>query len=251
MATYKKRGGKSKSAQQAAPEQNSVTAEVFTTLDTSAGKAEAWVSRNQNYIFLVIVAISLFVLGYLAYANFVIKPLNEESSNVIAQAQSYFKEGMEDPTLQDSLFTLALDGDGVSPGFVEIIEDYGSSHAAQLATYNAGMIFLQQGSYDKAIAYLEDFSAEDPILGALALGGIGDAFTELNQLEDALDYYEKAAFFADNDLTTPRFLLKGAQVALAIEKNSDAVSLLQKLKDNYASSAEAAKVDVLLAQAQN
>ena len=41
MATYKKRGGKIKSGQQQAPEQDSVTAEVFTSLDSSAGRAEA------------------------------------------------------------------------------------------------------------------------------------------------------------------------------------------------------------------
>lgn len=94
MATYKKRGGKNKLAQQQAPEQDSVTAEVFTTLDTSAGRAEAWVARNQNYILSTIGAIVVIVLGYLAYMNFVTKPLNEESTNAMAQAQAYFKEGM-------------------------------------------------------------------------------------------------------------------------------------------------------------
>lgn len=251
MATYKKRGGKIKSAQQHAPEQDSVTAEVFTTLDTSAGRAEAWVARNQNYILATIGAIVAIVLVYLAYMNFVIKPLNEESTNAMAQAQAYFKEGMQDPTVQDSLYSLALDGDGVTPGFVEIIENYGSSDAAQLATYNVGMIYLQQGDYEQAISYLDDFSSDDPILGALALGGIGDAFAELNQLEEALEYYQKAASFADNDLTTPRFLLKGAQVALAISENSKAAKLLEELKENYASAPEADKVAVLLAQAQN
>lgn len=251
MATYKKRGGKIKSAQQHAPEQDSVTAEVFTTLDTSAGRAEAWVARNQNYILATIGAIVAIVLVYLAYMNFVVKPLNEESTNAMAQAQAYFKEGMQDPTVQDSLYSLALDGDGVTPGFVEIIENYGSSDAAQLATYNVGMIYLQQGDYEQAISYLDDFSSDDPILGALALGGIGDAFAELNQLEEALEYYQKAASFADNDLTTPRFLLKGAQVALAINENSKAAKLLEELKENYASAPEADKVAVLLAQAQN
>ncbi|CAI8281635.1 MAG: Uncharacterised protein [Bacteroidota bacterium] len=251
MATYKKRGGKNKSAQQQAPEQDSVTAEVFTTLDTSAGRAEAWVARNQNYILSTIGAIVVIVLGYLAYMNFVTKPLNEESTNAMAQAQAYFKEGMQDPTLQDSLFTLALEGDGVAPGFVEIIENYGSSDAGQLATYNAGMISFQQGNFDQAISYLDKFSTSDPILGALALGGIGDAFAELNQLEDALDYYQKAASFAANDLTTPRFLLKGAQVAFAVNENGKAANLLAQLKENYAAAPEATKVDVLLAQAQN
>ncbi|MDA0780069.1 MAG: tetratricopeptide repeat protein [Bacteroidetes bacterium] len=250
MATYKKRGGKNKSAQQA-PEQDSVTAEVFTTLDTSAGRAEAWVARYQNYILTGIGAIVVIVLAYLAYMSFVLKPLNEESTNAMAQAQSYFKQGMQDPTVQDSLFVLALEGDGVAPGFVEIIENYGRSDAGQLATYNAGMISLQQGDFDQAIAYLDNFSTADPLLGALALGGIGDAFTELNQLEDALGYYQKAASFAENNLTTPRFLLKGAQVALAVDKNSVALDLLENLKENYASAPEASKVAVLSAQAKN
>ena len=250
MATYKKRGGKTKSGQQQSPEQDSVTAEVFTTLDTSAGRAEAWVAKNQNYILSGIGAVVIVVLGYLAYSNFVVKPLNEESTNAMAQAQAYFKEGMQDPTVQDSLFTLALDGDGAAPGFVEIIENYGSSDAAQLATYNAGMIYLQQGDFEQAISYLDDFSSDDPILAALAFGGIGDAFSELNQLNDALEYYQKAASFSENSLTTPRFLLKGAQVALVVGKKSKATQLLQNLKDNYAAYPEAAKVDVLLAQAK-
>jgi len=251
MATYKKRGGKIKSAQQQAPEQDSVTAEVFSTLDSSAGRAEAWVARNQNYILATIGTVVVVVLGYLAYLNFVLKPLNAESTNAMAQAQAYFSEGMQDPTVQDSLYTLALEGDGIAPGFIEIIENYGSSDAAQLATYSVGMISLQQGNFEEAISYLDDFSSKDPILGALALGGIGDAFTELNQLEDALDYYQNAAYFADNDLTTPRFLLKGAQLALALNKDDKATDLLQELKENYATAPESANVDVLLAQAQN
>lgn len=250
MATYKKRGGKVKSSQDSIPEQDSVTAEVFSTLDTSAGKAEAWVARNQNYILTTISAIVVIVLAYLAYLNYVAKPLNEESTNAIAQAQTYFKEGLEDPTIQDSLFTLALEGDGVAPGFIEILNEYGSSDTAQLATYNAGMIYFQLGQFDKAISFLEKFTSEDPILGALALGGIGDSFVELNQLKDALGYYKKAASFSDNDITTPRFLLKGAQVALSLNDNKAALALLQNLKQDFGSSNEATNVEVLLAQAQ-
>ena len=251
MATYKKRGGKTKTPQQQAPEQESVTAEVFSTLDTSAGRAEAWVSRNQNYILSFIGLVVVGVFGYLGYENYVVKPMQEESTNLIAQAQTHFNEALEDPTLQDSLFVLALDGDGVSPGFIEIINSYGGSAAAQIATYNAGMIYLKRGEYDLAIDYLEDFSANYPVLGALALGGIADSFTELNQLEDALGYYRKAANYADNDLTTPRFLLKGAQVALSLGAKDDAAALLETLASDYAETPQATHLEVLLAQAQN
>jgi tetratricopeptide (TPR) repeat protein len=138
-----------------------------------------------------------------------------------------------------------------TPGFIEIINSYGGSAVAEIATYNAGMIYLQLGEYDIAIDYLEDFSANDPVLGALALGGIADAFTELNQLEDALGYYQKAANYSDNDMTTPRFLLKGAQVALSLGAESDATSMLEALAADYAETPQATHVEVLLAQAQN
>jgi tetratricopeptide (TPR) repeat protein len=248
MATYKKRGSKINSPQQHSSEQESVTAEVFSTLDTSAGRAEAWVSRYQNYILSVICAAVVSVLAYLTYENYVIKPLEEESTNIIAHAQANFKQGLEDPTLQDSLFLLAIEGDGIHPGFIEIIDNYRASSAAQLATYNVGMIYFYQAEYDKAIDYLEDFSVNDPILSALALGGIGDSFVELNQLEDALNYYKKAAMFNDNELTSPRFLLKAAQVALNIGADSDAIELLESLKENYDKSPQAKSAIVLQAQ---
>ncbi len=251
MATYKKRGTKNKSGQDNNPKQESVTAEVFETLDTSAGRAEAWVARNQQYILYSIGGIALAVLLYLGYNNYVLAPSNEASANMSAQAQAYFKEGMEDPTLQDSLFNLALEGDGTAPGFIQIIEEYGNTNAGSLAKYNAGMIFLQQGNYDQAIAYLDGFSTQDPVLGALALGGIGDAFAELDQLEDALNYYAKAADFSDNPLTAPRFLLKGAQVALSLNQKEKAASMLQELKDKHADAPQVSTVNVLLAQAQH
>ena len=236
---------------QHSPEQASTTAEVFSKLDTSAGRAEAWVSRNRNYILSFIGLVVVGVFAYLGYENYVVKPIQEESTKLMAQAQAYFSEAMEDPTLQDSLFVRALEGDGQNPGFIEIINSYGGSAAAEIATYNAGMIYLKRGEYDLSIDYLEDFSANAPILGALALGGIADAFTELNQLEDALRYYKKAASYANNDLTTPRFLLKGAQVALILDAKSDAVYMLEALAAGFAATPQATHVEVLLAQAQN
>ena len=251
MATYKKRGGKSKMPQQQATKQESVTAEVFSTLDTSAGRAEAWVSQNQNYILSLIGLVVVGVFAYLAFENYVAKPMQEESTNLMAQAQDHFNKALDDPTLQDSLFVLALEGDGLNPGFIEIIDSYGGSAAAEIATYNTGMIYLQRGKYDSAINYLEKFSSNDPVLGALALGGIADAFTELNQLEDALEYYKKAANYADNDMTKPRFLLKAAQVALSLNFKSDAEFMLETLAADYAETPQAKHVEVLLAQAQN
>ena len=55
--------------------------------------------------------------------------------------------------------------------------------------------------------YLSKFSSNDILLSSLATGSIGDAFADLNQFQDAYDYYVKASK-ADNNYTTPLFLYK-------------------------------------------
>ena len=40
------------------------------------------------------------------------------------------------------------------------------------------------------------------------------AFVQLNQLDDALDYYEQAAKMRDNDYTSPMYLYKAGTIAL-------------------------------------
>ena len=76
MAKYKKRGSKksiSTSKETEAP-QESTTAEVFETLDTTASRTEEWVVKYQNIILTVIGVVAVGVLGYLGYNNFIVKP---------------------------------------------------------------------------------------------------------------------------------------------------------------------------------
>ena len=76
MATYKKRGAKKSITPSKENEavQESTTAEVFETLDTTANKTEEWVVRYQNVILSFIGLVAIGVLGYLGYTNFIIKP---------------------------------------------------------------------------------------------------------------------------------------------------------------------------------
>ena len=90
---------------------------------------------------------------------------------------------------------------------------------------------------------------DDLLLNALALGGIADAFANINQLEDALDYYEKAAASNPNSFTSPRFLMKAGQTALALEKYSVAKDHFETIKNEYASSEEASLIDIYIGQA--
>ncbi|HEY9184058.1 MAG TPA: tetratricopeptide repeat protein [Salegentibacter sp.] len=253
MATYKKKGNKpsNKEERRKKVEEESTTAEVFNTLDEGASKTETWVADNQKYIYIIVGVAIVVVLGYLGWERFIQEPKETEAANEMAQAQNYFTNAMNSAGAErDSLYNMSLNGGEGKYGFLDIIENYGGTDAANLARYNAGFAYLHTGKYQEAIDHLEDFESDDEILAALAVGGIGDAFMQLEQPEEALDYYDKAASMRSNEFTTPKFLLKAAITALEIGESNEAEDYLTKLRDEYPESPEADQVPVYLGQAQ-
>ncbi len=252
MATYKKKGFKpqSKAEGTEVDEQNSTTAEVFSTLDQSASKTEEWVSRNQNYIIGVIGVIAVGVLGYLAYYQFVLKPKEQSAANEMYYPQQYFNQALNGETQKDSLFLLALNGAEGKYGFLDIISEYKGTKAGNLANYSAGMAYLNMQKYKEAISHLENFSSKDAILGALAKGGIGDAFMQLGQPSDALGYYEKAISHGNNEFTTPRFLHKAGVAALELKQSEKALGYFQRIKEEFPKSEEGINVDAFIGMSQ-
>ncbi len=251
MATYKKRGHKPKTKveKQDRIEEESTTAEVFSTLDEGASRTEAWVEKNQKVILTLVGIIAISVLGYLGFQQFIQEPKETEAMNEMFQAQTYYEQALT-ASSKDSLFSLSLKGGNGKFGFLDIIDNYSGTNAANLAKYYAGIAYLNTGSYQDAIAQLDSFKAEDETVGPLAKGAIGDAFAQLNQYEDALKYYEKAASLQANEVTTPRFLLKAGITALSLGKTDVALRHFKAINENYPKSTEANKATLYEGKAE-
>ncbi|WP_016989251.1 tetratricopeptide repeat protein [Flavobacterium sp. ACAM 123] len=257
MATYSKRGYKAPKERAVeetvgganSDEKDSTTAGVFTSLDDTASKTEAFVAKNQNYIIGFVGAVALVTIGYLVYQKLIAEPRQLEAANEMFVAQQNFQQAT-DGVASDSLYKLSLNGSEGKFGFVKIAEEYSGTDAGNLANYYAGMAYLNTGKYTEAIDYLSEFKSEDIVLGGLAAGAIGDAYAEDNKPEEALKNYVKAAGTNKNDFITPRFLLKAGKTALALGKKEDALKYFTDIKDNYDASPEAASVDVLIGLAQ-
>ncbi len=251
MATYNKRGGKPKSRadKDQILEDNSTTAEVFNTLDEGASRTEAWVEKNQKVILGVIGVVAICVLGYFLYQKFIQEPKETEAMNEMFQAQNYWEQALTAPA-KDSLYNLSLQGGEGKYGFIDVIDNYSGTKAANLSRYYAGMAYLNTNKYQEAIAQLDKFKSDDDILAPLAKGAIGDSFVQLGQNEDALKYYEEAAKMRTNDFTTPRFLLKAGIAAMALNNNDKALNHFKKIADDYPKSAEAAKAEIYTGRAE-
>ncbi len=252
MATYKKRGykPKTKAEKVEAVEEHSTTAEVFNTLDQGASKTEEWVAKNQKYIFIIVGLAAAIILGYLGYNKFIQEPKESEAMNDMFQAQQFFDQAVTNTSDKDSLFNLALNGGEGKFGMLDIISEYKGTNAANLASYYAGMAYLNVKDYTNAVEHLSNFSSDDEALGPIAKGGIGDAFMQLDQKEDALDYYVQAAEMKTNSYTTPMYLYKAGNVALALGENSKALAYFKRIKDEFSTSTEAANIDVFIGRAE-
>ncbi len=260
MATYNKRGYKAPKPKDdklddqylddvKVDDSDSTTAEIFNTLDESANRTEAWVERNQKVIFSIVGLIALLAVGYVLYQNFIVEPKEEEAANMMFTAQQKF-QAAGDGVQSDSLYNLALKGTDGKPGFEKIASDYSGTAAGNLANYYAGMAYLHIGKYTEAIASLDKFSSKDEVLSVLAKGALGDAFAQKNQLKEALDYYVKASEMQTNNFTTPMFLLKAGQTALALGNKADANKYFTKIKDKYESTPEGQGIDGLIGMTQ-
>ena len=258
MATYNKRGYKAPKEKEVKgegvetanfDEKDSKTAEVFSKLDETASITEDWVAKNQKIIIGLVAAVALFTIGYLAYQRFIAAPQQEEAANEMFVAQQNFQKAT-DGVASDSLYKLSLNGSEGKFGFLKIADEYSGTDAGNLANYYAGIAYLNTGKYTEAIDYLSKFKSDDIVLGALAKGAIGDAYSQKNQPKEALENYLKAAESNKNDFTTPRFLLKAGKTALTLGNKSDALKYFTDIKENYEATPEAASVDVLIGLAQ-
>lgn len=213
-----------------------------TTLEDVSGalsKSEQFIEDNKKRLTYIVGFIVIVVLIYIGYNKLYIAPMEQEAHSQMFYAEFYFEK--------DS-FRLALEGDGQNLGFLDIIDEYGASTAGNLASYYAGVCYLQMGDFETAIDYLEDFSSNDIMISSMAKGATGDAYLELGEEGKALSNYLDAANDKPNDFTSPVFLLKAAYL---YEKKSDynkALEVYQRIQKEYNKSNEGRKMDKYIAR---
>jgi len=135
-------------------------------------------------------------------------------------------------------FQLALNGNVSQKGFKQIAGDFGMTRTGKLANYYAGLCCLQLKKWDDAVNHLNEFSTDDPILNAVSLSALGDAYMEKGDKDKGVSYYEKAASATKSDEMKPFFLQKAALAHMYLNHKDDAVALFKQLKTDYPRSNE-------------
>lgn len=215
--------------------------ETLVDLVEAKETATDFFEKNQNLIIGGVAALCIIVGGYLIYKFLVKEPAEKAAMSAMYKAESQFA--------QDS-FAVALDnpGDGYK-GFLDIIEEYGSTKAGNLSKYYAGISYLNLGNFEATIEYLQDFSPSGKITPIMKFGALGDAQSELGNFDKALDNYKKAAFSTDNNFLGPYYLMKYGKLSEKQGNKAEALKAYSKIKSDYPLSTEAVSIDKFITRA--
>jgi TolA-binding protein len=204
---------------------NEILEDPNAILDKLKG-SEMFFEKNKKAITYFLGGLALVILAFVFY-KYQGNQKNEDGQ--IAMYNSVFAWE------KDSLKT-ALSGDKTDVGLIDAADEFSGSDAGNLASYYAGVALLKEGKYDEAIEQLNNFKSKDLLVQGMAYSLIGDAYLEKKEMDNAVEYYNKAVQYKPNEAFTPKYLMK---LALAQELNKDyssAVESYGKIVDEYPTS---------------
>lgn len=201
----------------------------------------SFIQENTKSLAFIAGAIIVLVGIFIWYQGVYLKNRAEEAANQMFKAEQFV--GI------NSLANKAINGEGGYPGLEKIAEEYENTKSANLANLYLGGIYLRKGEYKKAVDALSKYSATgSPVIDPLALGLLGDAYSELKDYKQAATYYKKAVDKSTNKFTSPMFLKKLGLVNEALKDFKGAEEAYTKIKSQFPESQEAQMIDLYIAR---
>ncbi len=208
--------------------------DLIENIEEDLTKFEIFFQKYQNHILwgvTIIVAIVALIWGYQKYIK---QPREQAAQSEMFVAQKYFAI--------DS-FQVALEGADQYPGFLDIIDQYKGTKAANLAYYYAGVCYANLGQWENAIDHLKKFKSEDLYLNSTKYGLMGDAYMQLNMKDKAVEAYKKSVEDYANHLTTPIYLKKLGLVYEDMGQYKKALKVYEELYKKYPASNEGRTIE--------
>lgn len=212
-------------------------------IETAINETEEFLFKNGKKLLIALAVIVVVAGGFFGYKYLYQVPKTEKAADMMFVAEQLFAADN---------FEAALNGDGSSAGFLEVISSYGSTPVANVANHYAGICYLKLNDLDNALKYLKKYSATsgapNQIVNAQNYGLQGDIMSQKQDYKAAVDLYGKAIAVSDNTLTTPVYLQKQALVYAQLGETAKAIVAAQRIADEFPESLESRDIEKFIGQ---
>lgn len=205
---------------------------------TFYARALGFVDKNRPLVYGALAAIAIILVVLFGY-SYLQANRNAEALIEMTEAVSRYESGD---------YAAAIDGDMSFPGLIEIIEDYGSTQAGNLARFYAADALFRTGQYDRALEYFQAFDKESNYLGASALAGEAAILEDRDEHSGAAGLYMQAAEIFESDVTSPDYFVKAGRAYENAGDSEAARRAYEKLLNDYSTTAEGQNADFYLAR---
>lgn len=201
------------------------------TLIENASKTEQFFSKNKKLLSWIAAIIIVIAAGIFINRYFIQLPKQQKASEEMFTAIQYYNAEQ---------YQVALEGDGVSAGFLDIVAEFDGTPQASLAAHYAGACYYNMADSlgAEALEYLAKYEASKgapaDVIYAQNLGMQADIYVNNGDLAKAAELYREAINAGNNnDYTTPIFLKKLGLVEEALGNKQAALDAFNRAYEEF------------------
>ena len=131
--------------------QNIEETDGLENVEKAVSTGEQFLEKYKKQIIICMSVVLVVAIGIVLFRTQYIIPRNTDAATKLSNCIYYIE--------QDS-FNLALNGDGLNEGLLDIIDEYGMTKTADLANIYAGICYFNLNDYQTACTYFEKFDKE-------------------------------------------------------------------------------------------
>lgn len=209
-------------------------------LVSSYFEATSWYEQNKKLVSSVVTGLVIVVILAVVIGNNIANN-NEQASLELAKVMAYYDQGN---------YVGAINGipqENVR-GLNAIVNDYGSTHAGEYATFYLANAYYATQQYDKALEQYLEVSVDDEVIQSSAFAGAAACYEVKADYANAAQYFERAGQYGKSNPQAAEHLHHAAMNYAAAGNKTKAVALLQRVKKDYPTSQIARDVEKYIAQ---
>ena len=204
-------------------------------IDETIKVSTSFIEKNFKTLAAAIGGVLAVIIICLVVNQYYIQPNKLKAADSIAAAQQHFQQGM---------YEQALNGDGTNLGFLQVIDQYGSTPSGNIARLYAGLCYAHTDKAEEAVKFLEDYDlCDDQMVSNAALAALGNCYAQLGQNEKAASTLLKAAKRANSTTLSPLFYLQAGQIYESLGNKDEALKCYETIKNEYPQSMQRQDID--------